>query len=81
LLSAAKKDRKDLSLPNSQRGKHCKNCGKKISRSNRSGFCRSCRGRLILHPVGIEALRKTTNNKFKPTCRHYSFDELCHGKI
>ena len=32
----------------------CKNCSKRLSASNRSGFCRNC-----LRTIGIEALTKS----------------------
>jgi hypothetical protein len=50
LLHSLEIKRVDLSLPNNKRERCCLACGKKISRGNQSGYCRKCRGRLILQP-------------------------------
>lgn len=48
-LNILSKERADLLLPNRLRGRHCFGCGKKISRGNKSGYCRVCFGRLSRH--------------------------------
>jgi hypothetical protein len=55
--------RVDLSLPNSLRGKHCRECKKKISRGNKSGYCKICRGRFVLRPAGHSALKNSITTK------------------
>jgi hypothetical protein len=33
--------------------RRCRECGEPISRGNKSGYCRSCYGRFVLHFAGI----------------------------
>jgi hypothetical protein len=44
--------------------KDCKGkCGRKISRQNKTGYCKECFGRLILSPKGADASRRDTSCK------------------
>lgn len=33
--------------------RRCRGCGERISRRNKSGYCRTCYGRFVLHIAGI----------------------------
>jgi hypothetical protein len=48
--------------------RRCRECGEPISRGNKSGYCRTCYGRFVLHFAGIA--KKLTKTK----------DDLC-GKL
>ena len=63
-MSNSVKVRADLSLPNSLRGKHCRgpSCCRKISRTNKSGYCRICYGRFVLHVKGTNAFLRSDFN-------------------
>lgn len=43
--------------------RRCRECGEPISRGNKSGYCRTCYGRFVLHFAGIAKLTRTKDNE------------------
>ena len=58
-LRFGEKPRRRLELMSRQH-RRCRVCGEPISRGNKSGYCRTCFGRIVLHSVGTAAKLTTT---------------------